>query len=127
MNHSKTAAFSQPHHILIYRRPHMIAIANQKEISLQLTLEAFLAGEFTSIRAAAIAHNVNPSTLSRRVNGGLTHSESHSKRQLLSITQEEPTERFMLQLHFIASIQQECCVIVLSGRQDFQAETEKPV
>ena len=67
----------------------MTAIANQKEISLQLALEAIHAGDFTSIRAAATAHNVNPSTLSRRVNGGLTRSESHSKRQLLSMTQEE--------------------------------------
>jgi helix-turn-helix, Psq domain len=67
----------------------MIAIANQNEISLQLALEAILAGNFTPIRAAATAHNVNPSTLSRRLNGGLTRSESHSKRQLLSMTREE--------------------------------------
>ena len=76
----------------------MTAIANQKEISLQLALEAILAGNFTSIGAAATAHNVNPSTLSRRVNGGFTHSESHSKRQLLSMTQEEFLCKWIIEL-----------------------------
>jgi hypothetical protein len=54
------------------------------EARIQLALTAYRTGQFPSIRKAADAHNVNYSTLSRRVKHGLSRQQARNPQQLLS-------------------------------------------
>jgi hypothetical protein len=57
--------------------------------TIDKAIESVERAELRSIRATALAYDVNRSTLTRRLDGGFTRSQGHSKQQLLSIRQEE--------------------------------------
>jgi hypothetical protein len=59
------------------------------EHNIQPVLDALHTRRFTSIRAAARAHNVNYRTLARRAQGGISKREARVEQQLLSSAQEE--------------------------------------
>jgi hypothetical protein len=52
-------------------------------------IESVERAELRSVRATALAYNVNRSTLARRLDGGFTRSQGHTKQQLLSVGQEK--------------------------------------
>ena len=55
---------------------------------LQLALKSWKKQEYPSIRQTACQFNVDPTTLHRRINGGLSIAESREQQQLLSIAKE---------------------------------------
>ena len=55
---------------------------------LQLALKSWKKQEYPSIRQTARQFNVDPATLRRRINGGLSIAESREQQQLLSIAEE---------------------------------------
>ena len=55
---------------------------------LQLTLKSWKKQEYPSIHQTARQFNVNPITLHRRINEGLSIAESREQQQLLSIAEE---------------------------------------
>jgi hypothetical protein len=68
------------------------------EHSIQLALDDLHASRFTSIRAAARAHNVNYRTLARRAQGGISKRAARVEQQLLSSAQEEILVQWILDL-----------------------------
>ena len=68
------------------------------EHNIQLALDDLHASRFTSIRAAARAHNVNYRTLARRAQGGISRREARVEQQLLSGAQEEILVQWILDL-----------------------------
>lgn len=69
---------------------------NEKQI--QEALDGLRKGQYSSIRAAAKAHNVSKSTLSRRMNGGKSIAESREDQQNLSIAEEKALLRWVSQM-----------------------------
>ena len=55
---------------------------------LQLALKSWKKQEYPSIRQIARQFNVDPATLHRRINEGLSIVESREQQQLLSIAEE---------------------------------------
>jgi DDE superfamily endonuclease/Tc5 transposase DNA-binding domain len=53
---------------------------------------------FPSVRAAAKAHNIPPTTLNRRIKGGISKQEARTTQQLLSQHQEELLVKWILDL-----------------------------
>ena len=62
-------------------------IVNHDE-RLQLALKSWKKQEYPSIHQTAHQFNVDPITLQRRINRGLSIAESHEQQQLLSIAKE---------------------------------------
>ena len=62
-------------------------------------LAAFLAGDYTSLRAAARAFGVPESTVRDRAYGSKTRAEARRSQQLLSAEQEEMLVRWILDLN----------------------------
>ncbi len=69
-----------PHH------PSQNVIENEKK--LQEALYKLLKGQYSSIHAAAKAHDINHVTLGRRMKGGKSIAESCEDQQNLSIVEE---------------------------------------
>ena len=68
------------------------------EQKIEQALEEFDSHRFPSIRAAAKAHNLPPTTLNRRIQGGISKQEARSTQQLLSQHQEALLARWILDL-----------------------------
>jgi len=60
---------------------------NEKRI--QEALDGLRKGQYSSVRAAAKAHDVSHATLNRRINGGKSIAESREDQQNLSIAEEK--------------------------------------
>jgi hypothetical protein len=56
---------------------------------IEQAVEGAIRSDLPSIRATALAWNVDRCTLSRRLNGGISLSEGHASQQLLSKMQEQ--------------------------------------
>jgi hypothetical protein len=65
--------------------------------TIDKAIESVKRAELRSIRATALAYDVNRSTLTRRLDGGFTRSQGHLKQQLLSIEQEEMLVMWILE------------------------------
>jgi hypothetical protein len=61
----------------------------QRELQIELALQAIRTGEVNSIRAAHRAYNIPESTLRARLNGTTNRRTAHQYRKRLSIQQEE--------------------------------------
>ena len=61
-------------------------IDNEKRI--QEAIDGLRKGQYSSIHAAAKAHDVSHVTLNRRMNGGKSIAESREEQQNLSIAEE---------------------------------------
>jgi hypothetical protein len=61
-------------------------------------VDAYLRGEFKSIRSAAKAFGAVPTTVSRRLRGTRTRRQARVPTQLLSTTQEDMLVRWILDL-----------------------------
>jgi phage FluMu gp28-like protein len=64
-------------------------MASELDRTVQAALKDLTEGKYPSIRAAAAAYSLYPSTLSNRVREGLNRRESHSNQQILSPEQED--------------------------------------
>lgn len=71
---------------------------SETEQALQIALDAYRRGEYTSIRACATSHGVDKSTLSRRLKGGITRQQAREEQQTLSPIQEDLLKRWILDL-----------------------------
>lgn len=69
---------------MVYRK---IAISSKPAVNDALA--AFLAGEYTSLRAATRAFSVPESTVRARTYRSKTRAEARTSQQLLSVKQEE--------------------------------------
>src|SRR5204863_2388084 len=67
------------------RSAHILEI----EAQIDKAVEALKSGEAKSPYAAAKLYGLHLRTLTRHLNGGLSHSQSHEEAQLLSITEED--------------------------------------
>jgi hypothetical protein len=56
---------------------------------MEEAIESAKRPELCSVRATALVYDVHRTTLTRRLNGGYSRSQGHTKQQLLSIGQEE--------------------------------------
>lgn len=71
-------------------------MASSFEQKIQQALGDLRAKKFASIRAAAKAHNIDPTTLNRRSKGGISKQDARAAQQLLSQTQEGLLVRWIL-------------------------------
>ena len=69
--------------------PSKISTAMDREARLRSAMEAYKNGEHKTIRGAATAHDVNRSTLTRRINGAQSIPKALEPRQALSSGEEE--------------------------------------
>ena len=69
---------------------------NEKRI--QEALDGLRKGQYSSVRAAAKAHDVSHATLNRRTNGGKSIAESREGQQNLSIAEEKALLRWITQM-----------------------------
>ena len=76
----------------------MASVRSQNEVMIQSAINDLRNGAFASKRAAGRAHNVDRSTLTRRMRGGLNPTEFHAPYQLLSPTQESLLARWIIEL-----------------------------
>lgn len=65
--------------------------------NIEEAVQGVIRANLPSIRATALAWDVNRSTLTRRLNGGVSRSEGHAKQQILSITQERMLVNWILE------------------------------
>jgi len=75
-----------------------LEIAMASRPAVNDALAAFLAGDYTSLRAAARAFGVPESTVRDRAHGSKTRAEARTSQQLLSVEQEEMLVRWILDL-----------------------------
>jgi len=69
---------------------------NEKQI--QAAIDGLRKGQYSSVRAAAKAHDVSHVTLNRRMNGGKSIAESREEQQNLSIAEEKALSRWISQM-----------------------------
>jgi hypothetical protein len=79
-------------------------MASFHEQKLQQALEDLHAQKFSSIRAAAKAHNVHQATLHRRSKGGISKPEARVAQQLLSQEQEGLLVKWILMAFHVSKV-----------------------
>jgi len=73
-------------------------MASNRETRIQDALQGLLSNEYTSIRAAAAANDVDHTTLSRRLKGQVPRAIARESQQLLSNEQEGLLKQWILDL-----------------------------
>ena len=68
------------------------------ETRIQNALLAHKSGKYRSVRAAAIAFSIPPSTLSYRIAGRASRSQAHESAQILSCAEEKTLVRWLTRL-----------------------------
>ena len=71
----------------------------QKDGRINLALQAYLQGQFSSAEAAAKSFNINPHTLRRRVNGTQARRDCVLNYRKLTQTEEQTIVRYILNLN----------------------------
>jgi hypothetical protein len=69
--------------------------AAEIESRIQMALTSFSNGQYSSLRKAAIAHNISRTTLTERFNGRQTRVQSHENQQLLNAHEESELVRWI--------------------------------
>lgn len=75
-----------------------VLMASNRETRLQQAIQGFLSRQYTSIRAAAAANDVDHTTVSRRLKGQVPRGLARESQQLLSNQQEELLKQWILDL-----------------------------
>lgn len=71
-------------------------MASEREAAIATALAGFRNGRYSSLRAAAKAHSVTPTTLSRRHRGTVSHKQRGAERLLLPPNIEEDLVTLLL-------------------------------
>jgi hypothetical protein len=69
-----------------------------QEISINLAIQDYQTGVYSSLRATARAYNISRSTLTNRINGTLPRGPGHANLQILNPVQEEYLADWILDL-----------------------------
>jgi hypothetical protein len=64
--------------------------------NIEEAVQGVIRADLPSIRATALVWDVNRSTLTQRLNGGVSRSQGHANQQLLSPTQEKMLVNWIL-------------------------------
>ena len=74
------------------------SLSDNPESRIQDALLAHKSGKYRSVRAAAIAFSIPPSTLSYRIAGRTSRSQAHESAQILSYAEEKTLVRWLTRL-----------------------------
>jgi hypothetical protein len=98
-NHtSRHASFSLPTFSIQHHSTNSIAMDTPKEQAIAGAIQSLSTNQYPSIRAAAAAFDVDRRTLTRRLRGGLTHTQAAQPSLLLSPEQERLLIQWILDL-----------------------------